>query len=150
MGTIINGNSNEPMHTGNYTILPGTVYPPEYQEFMSPFGYWDLYGAFSGAFEADSMLTFEEVTTIIENRKTQEQKDQEEKLRKLEIKWAQELINYQDSIQPQFGDGMIDVTNIGQMHEMFAEMGGHGSLEEDIFELEDIIGHIDFEKLKHV
>ena len=45
---------------------------------------------------------------------------------------------------------MIDVTNIGQMHEMFAEMGGHGSLEEDVNELEDIIGSIDFDKLKMV
>ena len=33
---------------------------------------------------------------------------------------------------------------------MFAEMGGHGSLEEDVDELEDVIATIDYDKLKMV
>ena len=49
-------------------IDPNKQYPKEYQEFMSSFGYWDLYGTWGMIMEEYTIIDEEEVDRIIAKR----------------------------------------------------------------------------------
>jgi hypothetical protein len=66
-------------------------YPPQYEEFMSGYDTWDLYGDARTFLGMETMITEKEVTQIIENRQERFLARRAKEIKKLEKKLENEL-----------------------------------------------------------
>lgn len=75
-----------------HMIDPSKKYPKSYQEFMTREGFWDLYGNFHIAFDDYfTLITEEEVKSIIDKRQKKLDDKRAKELKKLEEKMQKEL-----------------------------------------------------------
>lgn len=130
------------------TINPKIQYPDEYKEFNSGHGFWDYNGIHAGAFEGDTILTYREVTMIINKRKDKDAAEKQMEMDKLQVKWDQEIKQWK--LRENIANGDIDTTDINSMFNAYTSMGGLGmnQVQQNIEELMEIIGDIDLDEMK--
>jgi len=94
-------------------------YPPQYEEFMTGYDTWDLYGDSRTFLGMETMMTEKEVTKIIENRQLRFLARRAKEIKKLEKKLEDELKSWQNLRD--LGEQEVDITDISQARPNFSD-----------------------------
>ena len=134
------GDATVENNLGSFVIDRSREYGDEYKEFMHPDGFWDLYGPHSYAFDADTLLTLEEVEEILRRRHEKAVEQKQAQLAKLEAKLAKE-INEWEALRAK-GEEDVDVTDISTSWNDYSINAKkmRDQLQHDMNELKEIIG----------
>lgn len=94
-------------------------YPSQYEEFMSGYDTWDLYGDSRTFLGMETMMTEKEVTKIIENRQARFLARRAREIKKLEKKLENELKSWKNLRD--LGEQEVDITDISQARPNFSD-----------------------------